>query len=118
MNLSDIITLAKQGYKPGDIRELIELAKTAAPEPFNPPPKGPEPLNPPPNGPEPLNPPPNGPEPAANYEEIINNLKAENEKILADLRAAQEHNRSQSSEPEPEVSREDKLKDIARAFWR
>lgn len=27
MNLSDIITLAKQGYKPADIKELIELGK-------------------------------------------------------------------------------------------
>lgn len=25
MNISDIIALAKQGYKPGDIKELIEL---------------------------------------------------------------------------------------------
>lgn len=32
MNLTDIIALAKQGYKPGDIKELIELADSIAPE--------------------------------------------------------------------------------------
>lgn len=35
MNLADILTLAKQGYKPGDIKELISMAETveAKPEP-------------------------------------------------------------------------------------
>lgn len=28
LNLNDIIALAKQGYKPSDIKELIELSKT------------------------------------------------------------------------------------------
>lgn len=29
MSLADIITLAKQGYKPSDIKELIELSKSS-----------------------------------------------------------------------------------------
>lgn len=29
LNLNDIIALAKQGYKPADVKELIELSKTA-----------------------------------------------------------------------------------------
>ena len=29
LNLSDIVALAKQGYKPNDIKELIELTKEA-----------------------------------------------------------------------------------------
>ena len=29
MTLTDIIALAKEGYKPSDIKELIELAKTS-----------------------------------------------------------------------------------------
>lgn len=34
MKLGDILALAKQGYKPGDIRELLELAQsTEEPEP-------------------------------------------------------------------------------------
>lgn len=32
MNLNDIIALAKQGYKPADIKELIELSKETIPE--------------------------------------------------------------------------------------
>lgn len=28
LNLNDIIALAKQGYKPSDVKELIELSKT------------------------------------------------------------------------------------------
>ena len=32
MNLSDIIELAKKGYKPNDIKELIELANTSTQE--------------------------------------------------------------------------------------
>lgn len=32
LNLTDIVTLAKQGYKPNDIKELIELTKEAPAE--------------------------------------------------------------------------------------
>lgn len=32
-NLDDIIELAKQGYKPGDIKELIELSKSEGEKP-------------------------------------------------------------------------------------
>lgn len=32
LNLTDIVALAKQGYKPSDIKELIELTKTEGPE--------------------------------------------------------------------------------------
>lgn len=32
-NLDDIIELAKQGYKPADIKELIELSKSEGPKP-------------------------------------------------------------------------------------
>ena len=33
LNLNDIIALAKQGYKPADIKELIELSKSEGPAP-------------------------------------------------------------------------------------
>lgn len=110
MNLTDIITLAKQGYKPGDIKELIELSK-AEPEPK----KDPEPAIIPPEEPK-------EPEVVKNdfqdFEAEIQILKEENEKIKADLQAAQEANRRTAAPiPEP-VSRDEQLKDIARAFWR
>ena len=31
LNLNDIVSLAKQGYKPADIKELIELSRSAEP---------------------------------------------------------------------------------------
>lgn len=31
LNLNDIVALAKQGYKPADIKELIELSRSAEP---------------------------------------------------------------------------------------
>ena len=111
MNLTDIITLAKQGYKPGDIKELIELSKAAEPEPK----KDPEPAIVPPEEQK-------EPKVAKNdfqdFETEIQKLKEENEKIKADLQAAQEENRRKAAPaPEP-VSRDEQLKDIARAFWR
>lgn len=33
LNITDIIALAKQGYKPSDIRELLELGQAAEPIP-------------------------------------------------------------------------------------
>lgn len=115
MNLTDIITLAKQGYKPGDIRELIELSKVSEPEPQPEPKKDPEPATEIVTNEVVKN---EKQDDEKDYDAIIANLKAENEKILADLKTAQEHNRQQSMPIEPEMSREDKLKDIAKAFWR
>lgn len=113
MTLTDIITLAKQGYKPGDIKEIIELSKAAEPDPE--PKKDPEPVNVSPEEPK-------EPEDVKNdfqdFESELRKLKDENEKIKADLKAAQEANRRAAAPiPEP-VSRDELLKDIARAFWR
>ena len=33
LNITDIIALAKQGYKPSDIKELLELGQAAEPRP-------------------------------------------------------------------------------------
>lgn len=33
LNITDIIALAKQGYKPSDIKELLELGQAAEPAP-------------------------------------------------------------------------------------
>ena len=38
-NLDDIIELAKQGYKPADIKELIELSKSEGEQPKDPKPE-------------------------------------------------------------------------------
>lgn len=103
MTIADIIALAKNGYKPGDIKELIELSKEA-------------PADLEPNEPTPE--PETDPEPQPDFAAEIEKLKAENEKIKADLLAAQEANRRQ---PNPEIPRQtldEKLTDIAKAFMR
>lgn len=74
MKFSEIITLAKQGYKPGDIKELMSLAdpeeEKADPEPEK---KETEP--------EKKNPEPEKKEPEENYKVIVEKLK----KQIADL---------------------------------
>lgn len=108
MTIADIIALAKQGYKPGDIRDLIELSKTIPePEPFNAPAKKPEP-----------EPEPEEKEPEPDYTAEIEKLKQENEKIKTDLLAAQEENRRQPNPEIPQQTLDEKLTDIARAFMR
>lgn len=111
MTIADIIALAKQGFKPGDIKEIIELAKTVPePEPFNPPAKDPEPV------PEPEI--KTDPEPQPDLAAELEKLKAENEKMKTDLLAAQEENRRQPNPEIPQQTLDEKLTDIARAFMR
>lgn len=115
MTIADIIALAKQGYKPGDIRDLIELSKTVPePEPFNAPAKKPAPEP----EPEPEPAPEDKKEPEPDYAAEIEKLKQENEKIKNDLAAAQAENR-RASNPEPATeSDDDVLKDIVLSFMR
>ena len=101
MTIADIIALAKQGYKPGDIKELIELAKTV-PEP----------------APEKKEPEPEKKEPEPDYAAEIEKLKQENEKIKTDLAAAQAENRRASNPETKTESDEDVLKDIVLSFMR
>lgn len=81
MKFSEIITLAKQGYKPGDIKELMALAEPeeekADPEPEK---KDPEPEKKNPE-PEKKEPEPEKKEPEENYKVIVDKLK----KQIADL---------------------------------
>ena len=110
MTIADIIALAKQGYKPGDIKELIELAKTV-PEPESEPEKKEPEKKEPESEPEKK-------KPEFDYAAEIEKLKQENEKIKTDLAAAQAENR-RASNPETETeSDEDALKDIVVSFMR
>ena len=105
MTIADIIALAKSGYKPGDIKELIELSKEAPADPQA------EPNEPTPE-------PKTDPEPQPDLTAELEKLKAENEKIKADLLAAQEANRRQPNPEKPEQTLDEKLTDIAKAFMR
>lgn len=109
MKLTDIIALATKGYKPSDIRDLIDLAnesekleaqheeETVPAEEQ----KDPEPE-----------------EAAPDYAAEIESLKKETERLRADLKAAQEANRSMTIPEEPRKSRSEELADIARAMMR
>ena len=113
MTIADIIALAKQGYKPGDIKELIELAKTVPePEPEKKEPEKKEPES------EPEKKEPEKKEPGFDYAAEIEKLKQENEKIKTDLAAAQAENRRASNPETKTESDEDVLKDIVVSFMR
>ena len=99
VSLKDLIELAKAGYTPANVRELISLSETAEPQ------KTEEPKE---DAPAPIKPKSADPDPEENKEpekeleakpEETVDYKALYEKSQADLKAAQEANRS-SSQPE------------------
>ena len=106
MTLTDIIALAKQGYKPGDIKELIEIAKTAEPEDKTEPPV------------EPPAEPEDKTEPPIDYTAEIEKLKAENEKIKSDLAKAQEMNRTSPGPEDKTESNDEIIKNMVLSFMR
>ena len=69
LSIKDVVSLAKAGYKPADVKELIELSK----EPEEPAPKEKEPEEPAPEEPAPKEKEPEEPEIdyKAKYEELL-----------------------------------------------
>ena len=112
MNLLDIISLAKAGYKKADIDELLAI-QIDEPEP-EPAAGSTEPDNGSKGEPEP------SPEPSANdpdYEQLYNDLRSELEKVKNDLKVAQQRNISHDNSGNgKEVSAWDDLADIARGY--
>lgn len=107
MNLLDIISLAKAGYKKADIDELLAI-QIDEPEP-EPQPNSTEPENGSKGEPEP------SPEPSAkdpDYEQLYNELRSELDKVKNDLKVAQEHNRSKPIDPNDP----DPMADLADVF--
>lgn len=109
MNLNDIIALAKQGYKPADIKELLALADVTEPEATNPEikdgvqePKADEPIK------EPETTKPDASESAIDYKKLYEDEKAKVEKIQKD-------NLTKNIKPET-PSLDDQLADIVRGF--
>ena len=125
MNIKDIVELAKAGYKPNEVKELMEMAARQNPNEPEPNPNEPEPnLNEPepnPNEPEPNpnEPEPNPNEPEPNHDES-NEISKLNEKIAElekELKVAQEHNRRSGGNQHDELAPEDYLKDVMRNFY-
>lgn len=94
MNLLDIISLAKAGYKKADIDELLAIP-IDEPEP-EPAAGSTDPDDGSKGEPEP------SPEPSANdpdYEQLYNDLRSELEKVKNDLKVAQDANRKKPVDP-------------------
>lgn len=113
VSIKDLIELAKAGYTPAAVKELITLSEKADP------PKPEEPKEPAgaPNEPKPADPEPEenkapeneqkgNPEETVNYKELY-------EKTLADLKTAQEANRAGS---QPEDKSTDMEKHLTETF--
>ena len=107
MKLTDIIALATKGYKPNDIRELIELAKETETVPETA--QEPE-LS--------IVPSEEQKENVPDYAAEIEELKKENAKIREDLAKAQAANRAAPSNTPEGPSDEDIITDIVRAYMR
>lgn len=107
MNLLDIISLAKAGYKKADIDELLAI-QIDEPEP-EPAAGSTEPDDGSKGEPEP------SPEPSAkdpDYEQLYNDLRSELDKVKNDLKVAQDANRKKPVDPnEP-----DPMADLADVF--
>lgn len=110
MNLTDIIALAKQGYKPSDIKELLELSAPSAATPTEPEQDPPVPSDPVPAKseaePEGVTDPEPDPEP--DYKKMYEDLKHE---------IQQKNVRTNSQLSEPEKSLEDKMADLIRSIY-
>ena len=94
MKLSEIIALAKAGYKKADIEDLL-LVEVDEPEP-EPDPVSTEPDTGSEGDPEPSP----EPSPDPDFQEMYNSLKTEFDKIKEDLKIAQENNK-RSPAPDP-----------------
>lgn len=110
MNLLDIISLAKAGYKKADIDELLAIPiDEPDPEPAA---GSTEPDDGSKGEPEP------SPEPSANdpdYEQLYNDLRSELEKVKNDLKVAQDANRKKPVDPDHPDPMDD-LADVFRSY--
>ena len=115
ISITDIVALAKAGYTPGQVKELITLSETsqqtqpeeqqgAAAAPIEPTTASPEPVKAPENvaAAEPV-------KEEINYKELY-------EKSQEDLKKAQEVNRKTDASPIDPVSPEKELKDLFASF--
>ena len=90
MNIKDIVELAKAGYKPNEVKELMKMAEQQ-----------------------------NHDESEQNHDES-NEISKLNEKIAElerELKVAQEHNRRSGGNQHEEIAPEDYLKDVMRNFY-
>lgn len=114
MNLLDIISLAKAGYKKSDIDELLKI-QVDEPDQDKQTPESTEPDAAPEGGADDKSPENTQTDP--DYEQLYNQLREELDKVKTDLKAAQDINRNSNhgtsgNEPDPWKD----LEDIARGY--
>lgn len=114
MNLLDIISLAKAGYKKSDIDELLKI-QVDEPDQGQPAPESTEPDAAPEGGADDKSPENTQTDP--DYEQLYNQLREELDKVKTDLKAAQDINRNSNqgasgNAPDPWKD----LEDIARGY--
>lgn len=109
MKFDDIIALAKQGYKPADIKELLSLS--TEPEPAQP---EPEPAQP---EPEQVQPEPERTQTGTDNSQEIEALRAQLAQTQAALKTAQQANTRQNLQDETKAQETiNNINDWARSF--
>lgn len=116
MNIADLITLAKAGYTPAQVKELMTLDNTTASEPDKGKPEGPQGQTPDKQEapPEPAKASENAAEPMKAEDDGVD-YKALYEQSQLALKKAQEANLSKPAQTQPDTS-EDDLKNIFRSY--
>lgn len=121
LNLTDIVALAKQGYKPNDIKELIELTKEAPegkPEDQEKQPKPEEPEKPSEDKPKEEEKKDGKASPdQLDYKEEVEKLKAQLQETENKLSKLQKENVRRNADPdEPEKSDAEAFADVMKSF--
>ena len=93
MNITDLVALAKQGYTPAEVRDLLSMAQD--PEPTVPEPEVVETIN---------------------YKELYSSAMAEIDSLKAQLDTAQKHNTILNIAPQNVATDEETINDLVRAF--
>ena len=113
MKLTDIIALARAGYKKEDIDVLLEV-QVDEPDPEPAEPNSTEPEAGPEGGPVPF--PEKPEEPAPDYEQLYKDMQKELEQVKNDLKVAQASNRNAASGGEQPSDPWNDLEEIARGY--
>lgn len=114
IGLKDIIGLAMKGYKPGDIKELIEIAKDASAASEPEPDTGSAEDEPEPENPEPKK---EGPETEKNGLSEAEQLKAEIISLQEKIKAMQSDNINKEVEGKKPLTDEEKFEELVKNYF-
>lgn len=110
MNIMDLVALAKQGYTPAEVRDLLSMAQDPEPTVSEPEVQKTEPEESPQDTPEPEV------VETINYKELYSSAMAEIDSLKTQLDTAQKHNTSLNIAPQNVATDEETINDLVRAF--